>query len=130
MMELVEFMGSLPGRYYYSSVDEYVLGYSPSGGELSGEEAQDLKQWNVILRQALRMSNPSDGFDELSRQAAQVLLEDVCEFSVGRHERAMRTLPARLKSKGKGLQNESVPFLEIGQGSEREALVEVVGPTL
>ena len=127
MLELVEFMDRLPERYHYSSIDEYILGYSRSGGELSQRgETEALEQWNEMLRSALSLGEQTGEFGEMERWEAQMLLEDVCEFSMGRHERSMRTLPARLKSKG--LWEASVPFLEVGQGAEREALIEVVEP--
>lgn len=129
MTELVLFMGRLPGRYHYDSVDEYILGYERAGGELSRLEIEALKQWNAMLRRALSLGTEMAGkLVETDRAAVQALLEDVCEFSMGRHERAMKTLSARLESKGKGIWEASVPFLAVGEGAEREALVEVVGP--
>jgi hypothetical protein len=135
MAELVEFMGKLPERYSYRSVDEYILGYVRADGALDSGEAEALRQWNVMLRGALRIGGEQTGkFDVKAKVVLQMLLEDVCEFSMGRHERAMMTLSARLIGQSKGtrgrmsLWEASVPFLEVGEGAEREALVEVSGP--
>ena len=45
MRELVEWMGSLPGRYGCATPEKYVLGHEPSTVALSEQERRMLEEW-------------------------------------------------------------------------------------
>lgn len=113
MVEMLEFLDSLPERYSYASAAEYVLGYEPAGNVVDEGEGKALSQWNQLRLDALGIAGTEreKDMDGGVRLRMERLMEEALEFVNLRHERALNTLGMRMRRVG-------VPLLRLPFGEE------------